>query len=80
MRGDLEELAAGHLEETEWLNDVNDLLRRATELLPRAPSDKRQELIQALERFNQQVGRANEKRGQWIKKFRERAESEKRRI
>jgi hypothetical protein len=76
-RRDLEQLAAEHVEETEWFNDVNDLLRRATELLPRAPSDKRRELNEALERFNQQVGRANEKRGQWLKKIREKGEAQK---
>jgi hypothetical protein len=61
-------------EQREW---TADLSRRAGELLPRAPGEKREELRQALERFKQQAGRGKEKRDEWIKQVREKAEAQK---
>jgi hypothetical protein len=75
-RRNLEQLAVERLEEID-VKDVNDMWQRAADLLPRVPSDKRQELNQALERFSQQIRRASQKLGHWNKKFREKVEAQK---
>jgi hypothetical protein len=52
----------------EDLREAADLLRRARELLRRAPRDKREELDEALARFNARAGRAQEKFDKWVEK------------
>ena len=57
---------------------VADVSRRAEELFPRASADKRAELRQALNRLNEQMRAAKEKREVWMAQMREKVAAVKR--
>lgn len=59
----------------EQAESSEELMGRATEVLPRAPADKRERLAQAIHEYYQRSRRTNEKREQWIQQVRARVEA-----